>query len=320
MTTYIVAEIGLNHQGDTGLATELIDAAHEAGADAVKFQYVVASGICTPDSEYYATFRRGELDHEDYEMLYAHANALGLDAFATVVSVPLLDDVLDLNPPQLKVSSSNLTNLPLIDAINETGWPVFLSTGGCTLDEIRTSVKRLRNCDVTLLHCVMAYPAQNANLRAITTLQRAFPNFRIGYSDHTLGNLACMIAVGLGATVIEKHFTLDKTMEGPDHHFACEPDELRQLVADIRETERLLGDGKKWPLAEEQELLRVARRYVVASKRITVGERLTGANLGCKRTGHGGIEPRDMHALYGRQAPRNYAPDEAILWEHFEKG
>lgn len=254
--TIIIAEIGENHIGDMNLARQMITAAAGAGADIVKFQSYLASEVADDDPEK-EWFAKVELSDEAHRELKKHAEKCGIEFLSAPFSLNrarLLCEGLGLK--KIKVASSEMLNFALLDYVNKHAETVFLSTGMATIDEIKSALSHLANVACYLLHCVTQYPTepQDANLNAITTLKAAFPEYRIGYSDHTLGNKAVFTAVALGAEVIEKHFTLDKKLPGTDHVLSADPEELRELVEGVREVETLLGSGEKKPTNEELKI------------------------------------------------------------------
>ena len=356
MLTYIIAEAGVNHNGDMNLAKRLIDVAAEAGASAVKFQTFRAEQVVSrhaPKAEYqtrttgqaesqFEMIRKLELTETDHEVLIAHAQARGTVFLSTPFDVPSLHLLTKRFGLQtIKIPSGEITNAPFLLAIARVSQRVILSTGMSTLAEVEaalgvlafgftsptsaapqrggfeqafvseTGQQALRD-RVTLLHCTTEYPApfDEVNLRAMDTLAAAF-RLPVGYSDHTSGIHISLAAVARGARVIEKHFTLDRTLPGPDHKASLEPGELRELVRQIREIEQALGDGIKRPTASEWKTRDAARRSLVAAKTIQAGEMFTEENLSCKRPG-AGIRPSSYWQVLGQTAIRSYAVDEAL--------
>lgn len=324
--TYITAEAEINHNGDLKTALAMVDAARATGADAIKFQYVVADEIATADSPYYALFKGVELSEPAFREVFARATACGIDCFITVPSIATLEPVLRLEPRMLKISSANLTNIPLLREIGRSGLPVMLSTGLGTLGEIEEALSALdaRPDRVALFHCTVKYPApvDIVNLKAIGTMRAAFPGYAIGYSDHTEGETAAIAAVALGARMIEKHFTLDRAQEGPDHSFSTDPEGFSKLVRALRDTEAALGDGVKRAAKEEAAGIRGVRRYVVAARAIRRGENFTRADLTTRRISadHAGIAPAMLEHIAGWQAPRDYAAGDPLSWSDFKAG
>ena len=325
---FVIAEAGVNHNGDPDLAAALVDAAAEAGADAVKFQTFHTDAVVTagarqaayqkrhaPAVSQGAMLRPLELSGPVHRLLRARARRRGLYFLSTPfdeASARMLDE---LGVPLFKVASGELTNLPFLAYVARLGRPVILSTGMSTLEEVRQAVRTIRragNPPLALLHCVSSYPArvEDMNLRAMETLTRAF-RVPVGLSDHTTGTAVSIAAAGLGATIIEKHLTTDRTLAGPDHAASLEPREFAQMVAGIRDVERALGSGVKKPAAAEREVARVARRSVVAAVDIPRGARITARMLACKRPGTG-IPPSRIGDVVGRRAARLLAVDHMI--------
>ncbi len=315
----IIAEAGVNHDGDLDQARALVEAAFGAGADAVKFQTFRADRLVTrsaPQAEYqtrgegeatsqYEMLARLELSREDHEALAAHCADLGLVFLSSPFDEASADLLDEMEVPAFKLGSGELTNLPLLQHVARKGRPMILSTGMADLGEVEAAlvaVRRAGDPPVVLLHCVSCYPAHPAevNLRAMETLRETF-GVPVGYSDHTLGHEACLAAVALGACVIEKHFTLDCSLPGPDHQASIEPVELAALVSSIRQVEMTLGHGRKEPIAREAEIAAVARRSVVAARDITAGEALDGEALVVLRPGTG-LPPSERDAVIGRTA------------------
>lgn len=329
----IIAEAGVNHNGDLDIARRLIDAAARAGADAVKFQTFRANEIVTAgaqkaeyqkqtseaDESQLEMLRRLELDEAAHRVLAAHCRERGIEFLSTPFDAHSLDMLLGMGVRIIKIPSGEITNLPYLRHAGAKGRPVILSTGMATLAEIRDAVAALEAAGaprtaITLLHCNTQYPTpfEDANLLAVHTLAREFPNCPAGYSDHTAG-IACPIAAAaLGARVIEKHFTLDRTMPGPDHAASIVPDELTAMVGAIREIELALGTGIKEPSDSERANIGIARRYLVATRPIRRGEPLDATNVAAKRTGTGGVSPMRWDEIMGTPAPRDFESGEAI--------
>lgn len=353
---FVIAEAGVNHGGDVGLAKQLIDVAAEAGADAVKFQSFRAVELLSrtapkagyqrkADSDPESSFdmiRRLELSELDHEVLLAHASLRGIEFLSTpfdVSSLRLLTARLGLRT--IKVPSGEITNAPFLLAIARAAGRIILSTGMSTLGEVEAALgvlafgftvdadaiprsgqlmeafaseagqRHLRD-RVTLLHCTTEYPAPLAeiNLRAMDTLAAAF-GLPVGYSDHTQGIHVSLAAVARGARIIEKHFTTDRKLPGPDHAASLEPSELQTLVRQIRDIELVLGDGMKRATASEIKNITVARKSLVAVRRIVSGEIFSTENIACKRPGMG-ASPFEYWRILGRRAGRDYSPDEAL--------
>lgn len=273
----VIAEAELNHNGDVGLAKRMVEAAKAAGADFVKFQAYRTEAFLAPSSPQHSIFAPAELRAEAFAEIKAHAEYHSIPMIATAIDFEGLATILALDLPAIKIDSTNITNLPMLQAIAETGKPVYLSTGASTLDEVAEAVAILRNRvpELVLLHCTVQYPADstNLNLRAIGTMQVAFPGIAVGYSDHTPGPnlLAAAAAVALGAVLLEKHFTLDNTLPGPDHGFSANPEALATYVRAAHEVTSMLGDGRKVPQPIEARAQLRARRYITALRDISTG-------------------------------------------------
>ena len=329
MAIYIIAEAGVNHNGSFDLAKQLIDAAAAAGADAVKFQTFIPEKVMSvyaKKAEYQAAATGGDesqiemirklwLPYEDFERLAAYCVQKGITFLSTPFDIPSLRFLMTLGLPLIKIPSGEITNLPLLLAAAETGKPVILSTGMSELDEIAFARDTLlqNGCpEVTLLHCNTEYPTpfEDANLRAMHALRERFGG-RVGYSDHTLGIAAPLAAAALGAEVIEKHFTLDCSMAGPDHAASLEPDALAAMVQGVREVELALGSGIKTASESEKKNMDIARKSIVAARDIRKGETLTEDNLDVKRPGNG-VSPTRWFEVLGTVAVRDFAADELI--------
>ena len=332
MRTLIIAEAGVNHDGVLADAHAIVDAAADAGADVVKFQTFRADRLVTAsaaraayqvrttgsDAPQLAMLRALELAPEAHVALAAHAAARGIAFASTAFDSESLDFLATLQPPFVKVPSGELTNLPYLRHVAVMGSPVLLSTGMATLGEVEAALDALAaaGCDrtrVTVLHCTTEYPAPmpSVNLRALATLRTAFGT-AVGYSDHTAGLEIPVAAVALGATVLEKHLTLDRSRPGPDHAASLEPREFAAMVAAVRNVEVALGDGIKRPADGERANARIARRSIVAARAIRAGEPFSADNLAVKRPGTG-LSPMRWDDVLGRVATRDYAPDEAIV-------
>jgi N,N'-diacetyllegionaminate synthase len=298
----IIAEAGVNHNGDVRLAHRLIDTAAEAGADAVKFQSFITEELITPEApkadyqvettgdpgSQYKMLKALELSADDQAKLKAHCEQVGILYLCTPyenVSVDILDR---LDVAAFKIASTDTTNIPFLRYVASKGRPVLLATGMSTLSEVEQAVDSLRagglDSKIIILHCTSEYPAAvgEANLRAILTMQRAFA-CPVGFSDHTAGIGASPWAVAVGACVIEKHFTLDHNMAGPDHRSSLEPDELAVLVRTVRDVEAALGDGIKRPMPSELPNKPLMQKSLVAKRNIHAGEIITPNDLTCKR-------------------------------------
>ena len=326
--SFVIAEIGSNHNQDYDLARRMIDAALGAGADAVKFQTFkaekhVSSRALSPsylkEKNIQALLRSLELNRDWQEGLRRHAEDAGGIFFSSPCDFDAVDSLEEISAPAHKVASFDLTDTDLIDYIAKTGKPVILSTGLANWMDIQRAVDTVRarnNQKLVLLQCTSLYPAPNhlSNLKAMDTMRGAF-DVLTGYSDHTLGDTVVCAAVARGACMIEKHFTLDRGLPGPDHNFAMEPAEFREMMKRIRDIEGALGDGQKHgPRPEEAEMADKVRRSLHAARMIKAGEIITSEMLCIKRPGHG-LPPFLREYVIGRKATRDIEADEWITWE-----
>lgn len=352
---YIIAEAGVNHNGNPEMAFQLVNAAVEAGADAVKFQTFVADNMVTKDAlkadyqrnttdsyeSQFAMLKRLELSHDMHHELMQYCNDCNIQFLSTAFDMESLEFLVsDLNVETLKISSGDLTNGPLLLAHAVTGKKLIVSTGMATNEEIedalaviafglinsskkpsRQEFKSIYDSDigqqalrekVTLLHCTSEYPApfEDINLLAIKTMRETY-GLKVGYSDHSQGLLVPISAVSLGASLIEKHFTLDRTLDGPDHMASLEPDELKEMVSSIRKIEVILGDGNKTPRSSEIKNRNIARKSIVASMNIQSGDVFTEKNITIKRPGIG-KSPMEYWDLLGEESTLNFSTDELI--------
>jgi len=332
---FIIAEAGVNHNGDIQLAKQLVQAAARAGADAVKFQTFQAAHLVTadaPQAAYQARntgvsesqfdmLKRLELPLEDFAELNRVCQAEGIMFMSTAFDEDSSDFLAALDMPIFKIPSGELTNLPLLRHIARHGRPMIVSTGMGTIEEIKEAVDAIKaagNEDITVLHCVTDYPTppDQVNLRAMHVIQEAL-QVPIGYSDHTMGIEASVIAVAAGAKVIEKHFTLDCNLPGPDHKASLEPEDLAAMVRGIRRVEVLLGSGKKQPNEAELAVAKIVRRSVVARCLIPAGTVLDDTLLALRRPGTG-IPPAQFDELPGRRVKRDIAAGAMMQWEDLE--
>lgn len=337
---FIVAEAGVNHNGDPGLALQLIKAAKDSGADAVKFQAFKSGALVTArarkaryqvettgqEGSQQEMLRSLELGAADFARLKVAAEEMGLVFLCTPFDSNSLEELLRLGVHALKVGSGDLTNTPLLRQIRCGGKPVILSTGMATISEVEAAVDTLTEPDgtspvpVALLHCVSNYPAapESCNLRAMATLSNAF-GLPVGFSDHTLGIEVALAAVALGAQVLEKHMTLDNNLAGPDHRASLEPPGFTALVRQVRNVEAAMGDGRKRPSPSERDVAAVARRSLVAVRPLAAGERIHTDLLAAKRPA-GGVEPRFLDLVVGKRLRRPLEADEVLTWEHVMVG
>lgn len=331
MPTLIIAEAGVNHDGDIGVAKQLIDAAAEAGADFVKFQTFVADRLATRSAEkagyqarltgsaetQHSMLKRLELGRNDHITLIDHCGRRGIRFLSTGFDTESVDLLVELGTPLLKIPSGEITNLPYLRHVGRQRLPVILSTGMSTIAEVGAALEVLTAAGapldtITLLHCNTEYPTPmvDVNLRAMATLRETF-GVGVGYSDHTVGIEVPIAAVAMGAVVIEKHFTLDRARIGPDHAASLEPAELTDMVSAIRNIEAALGAGVKTPSPSESGNREVARRSIVAARDISAGETFSEENLATKRPGTG-LSPMLWDRVVGAKAKRGFRSDELI--------
>ena len=335
---FVIAEAGVNHNGDVAMALRLCDAAHAAGADAVKFQTFRAQDLVVPgaptadyqaretgEQDQFAMLRKLELSPAQHETIKAHCDAIGIEFFSTPFSIAAVDMLVGLGVRRIKLSSGELTHKALVERAAAARLPLLVSTGMATMEEIAEAMQWIASArtnleGVTLLHCTSAYPAPDSalNLTALRSMARDL-GVATGYSDHSLGIEAPLAAVALGASVIEKHLTLDRHLPGPDHSASLEPEEFRRMVAGIRRVSAMLGDGVKAPTPEERNTARVARRSVAAAADIPAGATLTEAMLVCRRPATG-IAPRDLPRVVGRVALAAIPAGTVLQWDQLEGG
>ena len=329
MRTYIIAEAGVNHNGSLALAKQLVDAAKASGADCVKFQTFNARNVVSKhaekaayqkretgsDESQYDMIKKLELSFDEFAELHDYCNQSGIEFLSTPFDRESIVFLSSLGMKRWKIPSGEITNLPHLIQIARLGEPVILSTGMSTMEEVGRAVTLLKDNgsgEITLLHCTTEYPAPfaDANLRAMQTMRDKF-DLPVGYSDHTEGIEASIAAVALGADVIEKHFTLDKSMEGPDHKASLEPQELKTMVQAIRNIELAMGSGTKKVADSERKNMIIARKSIVAKRDIKQGETLSEENLTVKRPGSG-ISPMMWFDVLGQTAKRDFKEDEMI--------
>lgn len=330
---YVVAEAGVNHNCDVTLGRALIDTARSTGADAIKFQSYTAGKIATrvaprywfepddPRGTQWDTFDRlDKLSSDDFVSLLDHAREVGLTAFSAPFDDEAVDFLASLAVPAFKIASADLTAHPLIDRAARVGKPMILSTGTSTLAEVEEALdvcRRAGNDRVVLLHCTLRYPCppEGINLRMMEHLMSAFPEVPVGLSDHSLGISVAQAAVALGACMIEKHYTVDKTLPGsPDHHLSVDPPEMKALVGGIRTIEKAMGKAVKGLEPLEKEAFLYARRSVTSAIAIPKGTLITRAMLTYKRPGTG-ISPRFLDLVSGRVARVDIPEDTTITWD-----
>lgn len=326
---FIIAEAGVNHNGDISLAKQLVDVAVSAGADAVKFQTFTAEKLVCKNAEKAAyqkettnqaesqleMLKKLELSEEMHNQLIDYCKKKGILFLSTPFDVDSVDYLNELGIEIIKIPSGEITNYPYLRKIGQTGKKVILSTGMSSLEEVREAVEVLKeygNKDIAVLHCNTEYPTPftDVNLKAMLTMRDEL-GVEVGYSDHTMGIEIPIAAVAMGAQIIEKHFTLDKTMEGPDHKASLEPHELKTMINAIRNVENALGTGVKEPSESEQRNIGIVRKSIVARYAIKKGEVFSEENLMTKRPGTG-VSPMRWNEIIGTVAGRDYKEDDLI--------
>ncbi|HAU32285.1 MAG: N-acetylneuraminate synthase [Desulfotomaculum sp. 46_296] len=333
---FIIAEVGVNHNGSLDLAMQMVDLACKSGADAVKFQTFKAERIVTSFAEralyqqknmphkfesQLEMIKKLELSFDDFRKLKEYCDRRRIAFLSSPFDLESVNFLDELNLDCFKIPSGEITNLPLLRRIGGKRKKVILSTGMSTLEEVGKAVQILNSSgagEITLLHCTSNYPTppEEVNLKAMLTLKQAF-GLPVGYSDHTMGYAVSIAAVAMGAEVIEKHFTLNRKMEGPDHKCSLEPDELNNMVEIIRLVEKSFGNGLKAPVSDEIKIAAAARSSIVSSKNIPAGERITEDCLAAKRPGTG-ISPMFWDSIIGRRASVDIPAETVLTWEMIE--
>lgn len=326
--TVVIAEAGVNHNGSYEIACRLVDAAKDAGADYIKFQTfhsenLVSKAAKKADYQIETTgedtqlnmLKSLELTQQEFIRLKSYCEGKRIKFLSTPFDFESIYFLNRLGVPFWKIPSGEVTNYPYLVELAKTGKPILMSTGMCELYEISDAIRLLREngaTDIKLLHCNTEYPTpyEDVNLRAMLTLKNEF-GCEVGYSDHTKGIEVPIAAVALGATIIEKHFTLDRNMEGPDHKASLEPDELTRMISCIRNVEKALGSEEKKPSPSEIKNIAIARKSIIAAKNIKQGELFTESNITTKRPGNG-ISPMRWNEVLGKRAKRDFKKDELI--------
>lgn len=328
----IIAEAGVNHNGSIEMAKKLIDAACGCGVDYVKFQTTKGPEAITSRFAQMADYQKNNLHQdesqlemlrrillrmEDFEKLNTYCGKQGVKFLSTPFDLESIDFLAGLNMDYMKIPSGEITNLPYLRKIAKLNIPVIMSSGMCTLGDIEAAMNVLTmngldESEISLLHCNTEYPTpfEDVNLRAMLTLKQCF-GVRVGYSDHTKGIEVPIAAVAMGAEIIEKHFTLDRTLPGPDHVASLEPNELKEMTVAIRNIENAIGTGLKKVTASEQKNIAIARKSIIAARNIKAGEIFTDENLTAKRPGNG-ISPMQWDDVVGKTARRDFMEDELI--------
>lgn len=331
---FIIAEAGINHNGSLEIAKKLVKIASKAGADAVKFQTFFTDKLVTKNApkayhqktscikeSQYEMLKKLELTKKDHQKLMSYANKFGIIFLSTPYDQESADFLEELGVHAFKIASSSLTSIPFIKHIARKKKPIIISTGMATISEIDEAIQTIKktgNKKIILLHCTSNYPAkiENVNLRAMLTLKRKF-NLLVGYSDHTLENSVSIIATALGAVIIEKHFTSDKNLPGPDHKFSLNSNEFKKMINGIRMTETILGLYMKKPQKSEFSLRRLLRTSIVADVDINVGTKITSEMLAFKRPGTG-LPPKYVNSVVGKKAKKYIKKDEFITFNKIE--
>jgi N,N'-diacetyllegionaminate synthase len=327
--TFIIAEAGVNHNGNIDIAKKMIDVAISCNADAIKFQTFItekAISVLAPQADYQvrntrnqesqlAMVKKLELSFTEFIELNEYCKSKNILFLSTPFDLDSIDFLASIDMPVWKIPSGEITNRPYLEKVAGIGKPIIMSTGMCEMDEIKTAIGILHDKgakDIKLLHCTTDYPApfEDVNLRAMQTM-REETGYEVGYSDHTLGVEVAIAAVALGASIIEKHFTLDRDMEGPDHKASIEPGQLAAMVTAIRNIETALGSPQKTVTASERRNIAIARKSIVATRHIKRGEVFETDNITTKRPGNG-ISALDWHNILGQSAIRDFAVDELI--------
>lgn len=328
MSVYIIAEAGVNHNGSFSIACKLVDAAKAAGVDCIKFQTFKSTKLVSNyarKSEYQRRttgegsqidmLKKLELSFDEFIALKQYCDKVGICFLSTPFDFESIDFLNKINMPFWKIPSGEVTNYPYLVALAHTRKPVVMSTGMCEMSDIEAAIKVLQEngtTEIRLLHCNTEYPTpyEDVNLRAMQTMRDVF-GFEVGYSDHTEGIEVPVAAVVLGAVVIEKHFTLDRNMEGPDHKASLEPNELAAMVSSIRHVEKAIGNSEKTPSLSERKNISIARKSIVAKVQINAGDEFTAENITVKRPGTG-ISPMKWCEIIGTRAIRDFDEDELI--------
>ena len=332
---FIIAEAGVNHNGDLLLAFKMIDKAVESGADAIKFQSFVAESLVTEgldmsdyqkenmqsDITQFEMLKRLDIGNDKMLKMIEYADSKNIMLFSTPFDRDSVDFLVKTRRPFIKIDSGAITDIPFLEYVSKQGIPLIISTGGATMEEVRETVDIVSRCNdkITLLHCTSIYPAKydEVNLLAMKEMMKEFA-CPIGYSDHSLGIEVSIAAAALGAVVIEKHFTLDKALEGPDHKASIEPHELQEMITSIRNVEKALGHGKKIPLPEEERNMLFGRRSIIAAEDLNKGDRITEDKVVIKRPGTG-LLPKYLKTVIGKRVLRDIEYDSPIMETDIER-
>jgi len=316
--TYFVAEAGLNHNGDIKLAKKLIDEAHDCRANAIKFQTYKSENFLTMSSPYYDFFKNVELGIEEFGELKDYSKSVGITFFSSPFDIESADNLKKIGVPCFKIASSDLTNFPLVKHVAKMNIPMIISTGLANLNEVKETMEiceSVGNNNIILVHSVANYPTlpEEANLLAIKTLKKHFA-VPVGYSDNGESELVDLVAVSMGADLIEKHFTLDKKLPGPDHNFSIDPKGLKKLISEIRLIEKIRGKEEKTPQPSEIKNIQAIRKSITASVDIHKGDELNSENLAIKRPALG-IEPKHYEKILGKKVKNDILKDSTVKWD-----
>jgi len=319
---FIIAEAGINHNGNLKLAKKMVTEAKHCEADAIKFQTFKAQDLASKKSKYYNIFKNLEFDENEFGEISDFCKTQGIIFCSSPFSERAVDLLVSLKVPLIKIASGDLTDTPLIKYAASKKKPIIISTGMANLNEIRFAIKSItsqKNNQIIIMHSVSAYPTppEETNLKVLRTLKKSF-RYPIGYSDNGPNLLVPLVAISQGANIIEKHFTLDRKMKGPDHHFSADPLQLKELVESAREIRKILGDGKKRCQPSEMENRIAARRSLVANIDFDKGTIITKDLVGIKRPAIG-IEPKFIHKVIGLVSRKNIKIDESLKWKDLKK-
>lgn len=329
---FIIAEAGINHNGDISIAKKMIDIAVESGVDAVKFQTFTAKEFIGDENEMFEyksqgkkvkesalkMFERNEFTESQWKEIVNYCKQKGIIFFSSPQNISNLELLIRIGVPAIKVGSDDLVNLPLLEEYSKKGLPMIISTGMAYLSEVDEAVRTIKknNSNLAILHCISSYPAkfEELNLKKIIAMKSAFPDCVIGFSDHSEGTMAAVLSVAMGVKIIEKHFTLDKNLPGSDHWFSVDLKELKELVHGVRNAEKALGSSEIKPTEHEIAMRAVAYRSITASEDIKKGEILTKEKIVMKRPGTG-ILPKFLPMVFGKEAKQDIKKGELISFE-----
>ena len=333
---FLIAEAGINHNGDLSTAKKMVDIAIKANVDAIKFQTFITQNLILKtthkadyqkvssddDENFYDMIKKYELTKNDFNILKNYCDENEIIFLSTPFDEISVEWLEELHIPAYKISSGDMDNFPLLDLICSKGKPILLSTGMATLNEVKESIDFISSKgieDIVVFQCTTSYPTSfdEINLNVIDTYKSEFPNVIIGFSDHYIGFEASIGAIAKGVKVIEKHFTLDKNMDGPDHKASMDPKNLIKWVNSVRKTEKLLGSYAKIPSKTEIEIAKIARKSIVSLRDLEIGEFVKTEDISIKRPGYG-VSPKEYNNIIGKQIKRKILKDTVILWEDLE--